>query len=107
MITQLLIQIVHGKELPNYGGTNGASGSHGGERYHAESNHKTYTKGQILFGGENNRVPWSSRFTPRPYILSFPDEKPQDGHILRRMEVEYNFEEYEREYATLSAGFMR
>jgi hypothetical protein len=101
------MQMVHGKEPPNYGGNNGASGSHGGERYHAESNHRTHTEGQSLFGGANNRVPGSSRVTPRPYMPSFLDAQQHDAHFQGHMEVEDNFEEYEREYATLSAGFRR
>jgi hypothetical protein len=30
-ISQLLMQMIRGKEAPHYGGNNGASGSHGGE----------------------------------------------------------------------------
>jgi hypothetical protein len=99
--------MVHGKEPPNYGGNNGASGSHGGERYHAKSNHRAYTEGQSLFGGANNRVPGSSRVMPTPYMPSFMDTQQKYAHIQGNMEVENNFEEHEREYAALSAGFKR
>jgi hypothetical protein len=64
-------------------------------------------EGQSLFGGANNRVPGSSRVTPRPYMPSFLDTQQQDAHVPGRMEIEDNFEDYEREYAALSAGFRR
>jgi hypothetical protein len=35
---------------------------------------------------------------------TFLDDHPQDKHFN---EIEYNFEEYAREYATLSGGFNR
>jgi hypothetical protein len=56
-----------------------------------------------LFGSANNKVSGSSRITPRPYMPSFLDAPQQDAHIPRQIEVEDNFEEYAREYATLSA----
>jgi hypothetical protein len=96
-IAQLLMQMVHGKEPPNHGWNNGDSGYHGGEWYHAKSNHKAYTEGQSLFGGTNERVPGSSRVMPRPYA------QLHDAHFQVCLEVEDNFEEY----ATLSTGFRR
>lgn len=72
-IVQLLMQMVHGKEAPHYGGNNGATGSHGGERYQVESNHRAHTERQSLFGGATNKIPGYSRDTPRPYMPSFLD----------------------------------
>jgi hypothetical protein len=52
-------------------------------------------------------VPGSSRATPKLYMESFLDSQQHDAHVPGRMEVEDNFEEYERGYATLSVGFKR
>jgi hypothetical protein len=106
-IAHLLMQMVHGRESQNNEGNNGVSGSHGGERYHAETSHKAHTEGQSLFGGANNRVQGSSRVTPKPYMPSFLDAQQQDAHVPGRMEVEDNFEVYGREFATFSARFRR
>jgi hypothetical protein len=48
--------------------------------------------------------PTHSRATPRPYMPTFLEAQQQDNYFP---EVEDNFEEYAREYATLSAGFRR
>jgi hypothetical protein len=101
------MQMVHGKEQQNNEGNNRVSRSHGGEKYHAKTSHRAHTKEQTLFGGANNKVSGSSRVTPRPYMPSFLDAQQQDAYVRGCMEVEENFEEYEREYASLSAGFMR
>jgi hypothetical protein len=41
-IAHLLMQMVHGREPQNNEGNNGASGSHGGERYHTETSHRAH-----------------------------------------------------------------
>jgi hypothetical protein len=55
MIAHLLMQMVHNREPQNNEGNNGASGSHGGERYHIETSHKIHTEGKSLFGGTPNK----------------------------------------------------
>jgi hypothetical protein len=49
----------------------------------------------------------SSRITLRPYMPCFLNTQQQDANTPGHVEVEDNFEEYEREYASLSAGFKR
>jgi hypothetical protein len=63
--------MVHNREPHNNEVNNGASGSHGGERYHAKTSYRDETKGKILFGGATNRIPVSSRITPMPYTSCF------------------------------------
>jgi hypothetical protein len=106
-IAHLLMQMVHGMEPQNNEGKNGASGSQGRERYHTETSHMAHTEGKSLFWGDKNRVPGNNRVTPRPYMPSFLDAQQHDAHVLGHMEVEDNFEEYERECVALSAGFRR
>jgi hypothetical protein len=80
-----------------------ASGSHGGTRPHQEQNFHYHTEGQS-FGGGASKGLTHSRATPRPYLPTFLDSQPQHNHYN---EIEDNFEEYAREYESLSAGFRR
>jgi hypothetical protein len=80
-----------------------SSGSQGGARHHHEQDPHYHTEGQI-FGAGPSRVPTHSRATPRPYMPTSLDGQPRDNHFNQ---IEDNFEEYAREYATLSAIFKR
>jgi hypothetical protein len=68
------------------------------------TDHQLHIEGQSLVGGGFSKGTNNNRITPRPYIPTFLDGQPQDNHFR---EIEDNFEEYVREYATLSAGFKR
>jgi hypothetical protein len=49
----------------------------------------------------------SSRIIPMPYMPCFLDAQQQDANTPQHVEVEDNFEKYEREYVALNAGFER
>jgi hypothetical protein len=102
-IVQLLLQMTHGGNGPSIYANKEASGSHGGTRHYQEQDLHYHAEGQS-FGGGTSRGQAHSRVTPRPYMPTFLDGQPQDNHFN---EIEDNFEQYAREYESLSAGFRR
>jgi hypothetical protein len=102
-IVKLLLQMTHGGKGPEIYANKEASGSHGETRPYQEQNFHYHTEGQS-FGGGASKGLTHSRATPRPYLPTFLDSQPQHNHYN---EIEDNFEEYAREYESLSAGFRR
>jgi hypothetical protein len=95
--------MTHAGKGPKIYANREASGFHGGTRAHQEHSSNYHTKGQS-YGGGAPQGPTNSRATPRPYQPTFLDNQPQRNY---EDEIEDNFEQYAREYHTLSAAFQR
>jgi hypothetical protein len=102
-IVQFLLQITHAGKGPEIYAKREGSGSHGGTRPHQENSPHYHTEGQSYVCGAPQGTT-HSRATPRPYLPTFLDNHPQCNY---EDEIEDKFEQYAREYHTLSAGFQR
>jgi hypothetical protein len=99
-IAQVLLQMTHvGKGQKIYVNKE-ANGSHGETRPYQEQIFHYHAEGNIF--GRDSKGLTHIRTTPRPYIPTFLDNQPQHNH---HDEIDDNFEQYAREYDSLSEGF--
>jgi hypothetical protein len=97
------MQMNHGGKGPEIYANREASGSHGGTRQHEEHIPHYHTEGQS-FGGGAPQGHTYSRTTARPYLPSLLDNQTQPNY---QDEIEDNFDQYVREYNSLSTGVQR
>jgi hypothetical protein len=103
MISRLLMQMTHGGKGPETYANKEASGSQGGNKHQQEHIPYYHTEGQS-HGGGAPQGQTHSRTTHRPYLPSFLDEQPQPSY---QDEFEDNFDQYVREYNSLSIPVQR
>ena len=107
ILSQFMMEQRHGMEPPLFGGNQGASRSHGGNKNYEESPRNYQAKECRSTEGMPAHSHMASRTTPRPYMPTFLEAQRRDTNALGHENLESEWEVMEREYNALSVGFQR
>jgi hypothetical protein len=105
ILSKFLMEKIHGKDPPLFKGNQGDVGSQGGTGHDEEFGQKDHTEEPKLFKGTHSHSHMDSRTTPGPYIPTFLEAWPRETKSFGHGGIEYEWEDMERSYNSLSVSF--